>query len=92
MDAKQGFPLESTFIAGKNKNVCGTYIHGVFDKAEMAAALVTALAQKKGLPVGEISCLDYKDFKEKQYDKLADILAEYLNMEEIYGILREAHI
>lgn len=47
VDAKQGFPLESTFIAGKNKNVCGTYIHGVFDKAEMAAALVTALAQKR---------------------------------------------
>ncbi|MCM1144623.1 MAG: cobyric acid synthase [Blautia sp.] len=36
--------------------------------------------------------LDYKDYKEKQYDKLADILTEYLNMEDVYGMLREAHI
>ena len=35
---------------------------------------------------------DYRTFKEKQYDKLADTLREYLNMEEIYGMLREAHL
>ena len=38
------------------------------------------------------NCMDYRDYKEKQYDKLADILSKYLNMEEIYGMLREAHI
>ena len=31
-------------------------------------------------------------FKEKEYDKLADTLRMYLNMEEIYGMLREAKI
>ena len=51
---------------------------------------MTALVENKGLSIE--SCIDYKDFKEKQYDKLADTLSEYLNMEEIYGILREAHI
>ncbi len=82
--------VETAFVTGRNKNVCGTYIHGIFDRAEIATALVTALAENKGLSIE--SCIDYKDFKEKQYDKLADILSEYLNMEEIYGILREAHI
>ena len=81
---------EEAFVTGRNKNVCGTYIHGIFDRAAIATALVTALAENKGLSIE--SCIDYKDFKEKQYDKLADILSEYLNMEEIYGILREAHI
>ena len=81
---------EAAFVTGRNKNVCGTYIHGIFDRAAVATALVTALAEKKGLSIE--SCIDYKDFKEKQYDKLADILSKYLNMEEIYGILREAHI
>ena len=81
---------EEAFVTGRNKNVCGTYIHGIFDRAATATALVTALAENKGLSIE--SCIDYKDFKEKQYDKLADILSEYLNMEEIYGILREAHI
>ncbi len=84
------FDAEAAFVTGRNKNVCGTYIHGIFDRAAIANALVTALAENKGLSIE--SCIDYKDFKEKQYDKLADILSEYLNMEEIYGILREAHI
>lgn len=83
---------ESEVIAGSNKNVCGTYIHGIFDKAAAATALVTALAENKGLSVDCKSCIDYKEFKEKQYDMLADTLSEYLNMEGIYGILREADI
>ena len=90
---KCGIPYtEEAFITGRNKNICGTYIHGIFDRAEITAALVTALAEKKGLFVESESCMDYQDFKEKQYDKLADVLSEYLNMEEIYGILGEAHI
>ena len=83
---------EAAFMIGRNGNVCGTYIHGIFDKAAIATSLVTALAKGKGLSVESKSCIDYKDFKEKQYDTLADILSEYLNMEKIYGILSEAHI
>ena len=33
-----------------------------------------------------------RQIKERQYDKLADTLREYLRMEEIYGMLREARI
>ena len=65
-------------MTGRNGDVCGTYIHGIFDRAAIATALVTALAENKGLSIE--SCIDYKDFKEKQYDKLADILSEYLNI------------
>ena len=90
VDQTQALLPDAAFVTGRNKNVCGTYIHGIFDRAAIANALVTALAENKGLSIE--SCIDYKDFKEKQYDKLADILSEYLNMEEIYGILREAHI
>ncbi len=89
---------EVPFMGGYNQNVYGTYVHGIFDKAAIASALVRALAEKKGIPVdGRESmnnelCIDYKDFKEKQYDKLADTLSEYLNMENIYGILGDAHV
>lgn len=91
-DQTQAFVSEPAFVTGTNKNVCGTYIHGIFDRAATAAALVDALANKKGLSIKSECCMDYKEFKERQYDTLADILSEYLNMEEIYGILREAHI
>ncbi len=88
----QAFAPNTAFVPGRNKNIYGTYIHGIFDRASIAAALVSALAGKKGLSIGVKSCIDYKGFKEKQYDKLADVLSEYLDMEAIYGILREANI
>ena len=70
----------------------GTYIHGIFDKAAIASALVGVLAKNKGISIETEDCMDYRDYKDKQYDRLADILSEHLNMEEIYGILREANI
>ena len=79
-------------ISGRNKNVYGTYVHGIFDKGCIATAVVQALAKKKGIWIEEEAFEDYRSFKEKQYDKLADTLREYLNMEEIYGMLREARL
>ena len=79
-------------ISGRNKNVYGTYVHGIFDKGCIATAVVQALARKKGIWIEEGAFEDYRSFKEKQYDRLADTLREYLNMEEIYGMLREAHL
>lgn len=91
-DQTQAGLSEAVFMTGNNQNVCGTYIHGIFDRAAIANALVTALAEKKGLSVKTGFCMDYRDFKEKEYDALADTLSEYLNMEEVYGMLKEAHI
>ena len=79
-------------ISGRNKNVYGTYVHGIFDKGGIATAVVQALAEKKGILIENGTFEDYQNFKEKQYDRLADTLREYLNMEEIYGMLREAHL
>jgi len=79
-------------FSGSNPNVYGTYIHGIFDQGSIAPAMVQALARKKGMELKTDVLLDYQSFKEKQYDKLADTLREYLNMEEIYGMLREAHL
>lgn len=83
---------EPVFVSGSNPNVHGTYVHGVFDKGVVASALVGALAKRKGIVMEKDCCDDYRDYKEKQYDRLADILSEHLNMENIYGLLREARI
>lgn len=93
---REGILYEAFRQSGSHPNVCGTYIHGIFDRGAVASALVGALAERKGLDLaGETgvrggTCRDYREFKEEQYDRLADILSEYLNMEEIYGMLREA--
>ena len=67
-------------------------MHGIFDKVGIATAVVQTLAKKKGILIENGAFEDYQSFKEKQYEKLADTLREYLNMEEIYGMLREAHL
>ena len=74
------------------ENVYGSYVHGIFDQAKIADAILHALAKKKGVALEEGEMLDYQAFKEKEYDKLADTLREYLHMEEIYGMLREADL
>ena len=91
-DVCQQDKIEAAFVTGSGKNVYGTYIHGIFDKAEIVAALVGALAKKKDILLNQREWMDYRNFKETQYDKLADILSEYLDMEGVYGMLREAHI
>ncbi len=74
------------------EDVYGSYIHGLFDKGAVSSAIVTALAEKKGIRLENGSPEDYQTFKEKQYDRLADTLRSYLNMEEIYGMLREVRM
>lgn len=75
-----------------NENVYGSYVHGLFDKGSIAITIVKALAEKKGIKIENGVFEDYQSFKEKQYDKLADTLRSYLNMEEIYGMLGEANL
>lgn len=70
-------------------NIYGSYVHGIFDKGEVAEKIVTALAAGKGVPETEISGVDYRDFKETQYDILAGELRKYLDMEQVYKILEE---
>ncbi len=73
-------------------NVYGSYLHGFFDENGIAGEVIAALAKRKGITCDTGKMMDYAAFKETQYDKLAETLREYLNMDYIYSILREARI
>ncbi len=81
---------EKGLLVGNGRNVCGTYVHGLFDAGSLARDLAGALAARKGISLGDGGCLDYQAFKEAQYEKLADTLREHLDMEAVYGMLEEA--
>ncbi len=68
-------------------NVYGTYIHGFFDKEGIADTLIKALMEKKGLNYETEEQFNYKAYKEIQYDKLAQIVRDSLNMKEIYSAM-----
>ena len=67
-------------------NVWGCYIHGIFDRAQCAAALINCLRRAKGLS-DQAAAVDWSAYKEQQYDKLADGLRANLDMKQIYDIL-----
>ena len=71
-------------------NVLGTYIHGFFDEGDIALSLVKALAEQKGISLlveNGSHKVDYKAFKESQYDLLADTLRKSLDMKSIYNVI-----
>ncbi|MCI9217074.1 cobyric acid synthase [Lachnospiraceae bacterium 42-17] len=70
-------------------NICGTYVHGIFDNQDISQAVLKALAEKRGIPFEEIESVDLKEFKEQQYDLLADELRAHLDMRMIYKIMGE---
>lgn len=70
-------------------NVYGSYVHGIFDLEEVAGKVVEAIGERKGIDVSQMKGVNFAEFKEMQYDKLALGLREHLNMKEIYRILEQ---
>ena len=88
--AMEGADLTSGGTGTANDNVYGSYIHGIFDREGIAAAVVNALAGKKGVELRGGDASGHREFKEKEYERLAAILRENLDMDRIYSMLREA--
>lgn len=73
-------------VHNKQGNVYGTYIHGIFDNMEFTTGLINNLRVKKGLNRIVYNESEFNDFKQTQYDKLAEMLRINLDMEKIYEI------
>lgn len=73
----------------KDGNVMGTYIHGIFDDVPFCRAYLNEIRKSKGLDALESDVDSFDAFKEKEYNKLADLMREHLDMDEIYKIIQE---
>jgi adenosylcobyric acid synthase len=74
-------------LCNETGSVIGTYLHGIFDNYPFTVGVVNNLRKKKGLPPLETANFNYAKFKETQYDQLADLLRNSLDLEKIYGIM-----
>ena len=61
----------------------GTYIHGFLDNAPVIEYLL------KDKTVSRTSLKSYSEFKEEQYDKLADHVRHHVNIPKLYQILTD---
>ena len=82
-----GRSREARGVVTGGGNVYGSYIHGIFDAPGVADAVLGALCRKKGLSPSILGAFDPVAYREEQYDKLAQVVREGLDMELVYRIL-----
>ena len=67
-------------------NIIGTYIHGVFDNSEFTGHILNKVRERKGLDrINEN--FSFTEYKDREYNKLAQVLRENLDIRAIYGIM-----
>jgi len=70
-----------------SNNVAGSYLHGIFDNSDVVNTIVKILLNQKGMSTDELEKFDIKEYKESQYDILADSVRVSLDMDKIYKIV-----
>ena len=68
-------------------NVYGSYIHGIFDAPQIADTILKAICRRKGLDFAALETCDAAQYKQRQYDLLADAVRQGLDMDLVYRIL-----
>ena len=70
------------------KNVIGTYVHGIFENMDFTRGLLNNIRKKKGLPILE-SDLILDEYKEAEFNRLAAIVRESIDIKKIYDIINK---
>ena len=77
-DSEEGYLL--------NERCWGTYLHGILDNSEVLDFLESGLNENRA---DKSHSFSYEMFKEEQYNKLADLVREHIDMDKVYRILSE---
>ena len=67
--------------------VYGSYVHGIFDKGGICDEVLRALCDRRGLDFSALGSFDANEYKERQYDLLAEGVRSGLNMDFVYKVL-----
>ena len=71
-----------------NNNIMGTYIHGIFENDNFVDAIISGLIKKTGKIVTiDTNINDFDIYKDSQYELLADLIEESLDINAILNIL-----
>lgn len=68
--------------------VIGTYFHGIFDNGEFTAKYLNSVRKNFNI-TQETEIFDYNDYKDKQYNALADIVRKSVDINKLYDILEK---
>ncbi|MFI3312845.1 MAG: cobyric acid synthase [Eubacteriales bacterium] len=68
---------------------CGSYVHGLFDEGNLAERFIGILLERKGLSFESAPKISFYDYKQREYDKLADVIRQNLDMKAVYKIIEK---
>lgn len=84
----EGSPLfEDQTLGCYRDNILGTYLHGIFENDDFRNRFVETLFQLRGISSESFKPIKYREYKEVQYNLLADVVRNSLNMDMVYSIL-----
>ena len=67
-------------------HIFGTYCHGIFDNDDLRRAIINALRKRKGLDTLPVQ-FRYRQYKESEFDRLADTVRKHFDMKKFYEVL-----
>ncbi len=70
-------------------NIIGTYLNGIVDSGDFRSTIIANIRKEKGKKKKKSQFTDFKSYKEGEFDKLADLFNEHLDMDSIKRIIRE---
>lgn len=69
--------------------VFGSYIHGIFDNIEFTRNFLNIMRKEKGLEDQTSTVMSFDEFKEQEYERLADVIRKHVDVDKLYEIMRD---
>jgi len=69
-------------------NVMGSYLHGLFDDGQLFAAIASHIRRLKGTEANTHAPVSFEAFREREFDRVADIVRASVDMDAVYRIIR----
>jgi len=71
----------------RDGRVFGTYIHGIFDSMAFTRKFLNNIRKKKKWNPIKSDIKSYKEFKEREYDRLAEVVRKSIDLDRVYRIM-----
>ncbi|WP_294392953.1 cobyric acid synthase [uncultured Clostridium sp.] len=75
-------------VCNQEKSIAGTYLHGIFDSEDFISSFVNGLKRNIEITTSEDELIEkVNQYKEKEYDRLAKIFEENIDINKVQDIL-----
>ncbi len=75
-------------VMNEGGNVLGSYLHGLFDDGQLFAVIAARIRRQKGDDTAHRQPVSLAQFREREFDRIADIVRASVDMDAVYRMVR----